>query len=514
MRSIRASIQPTALLLVMLLSACGTESTSDSSQDAGASAASDAAGAASDAGAAAADTGPDVTEKVAQPLPKLIGPSVLKDINPKPGIVEVNLTTQVVSMKLHPDVPELPMFLYNGQFPGPTLRARVGDKVIVHFKNEIPQKTTVHWHGLRISDQMDGSPRIQKPVETGGTFTYEFVVPDAGTYWYHPHVRAHEQVERGLYGAIIVEEAENIGFTRDRMLVMDDIYLTKEGFGSFTAWPHPTTMHGRSGNVMLLNGERTPVAPAQAKKGDVERWRLVNTANARTMVVDVIGPAFVRVIGTDGGLLAKPYDLDNKKIVLPVGTRYDLEVAYYDKGTMQLRAHVPSAAPGGGVRYKPMLMQTVEIADDPKFKDLKTPVIPQPESLGSRPIDETVQMVFTAVEDPKSPAGVSWLINGKANAMAPVFTFKEGATVIMELENKAGPEHPFHLHGQFFEVLTVNGQNANLPGLKDTVLVPGQAKVRIKAYFDNPGQWMAHCHILEHAELGMMSEIVVTPKAK
>ena len=502
------------LMCAALVAACGTEDSSTPSQDAGAT--SDSGGGTIDGGSdTGVDAGPlDAGVAVAKPLPPLVTTAVLKDINPAANIVEVHLTAQVVNKKLHPDVPELAMFLYNGQFPGPTLRARVGDTVIVHFKNELPEKTTVHWHGLRISDDMDGSPRIQNPVEPGGTFTYTYVVKDAGTFWYHPHVRANEQVEKGLYGAMIVEEAENIGFTRDRMWVLDDIYLTKEGFGAFDAWPHPVTMHGRSGNILLLNGAKTPLDEIEAKKGDVERWRVVNTANARTMKIDIVGPAFVRVIGTDGGIIATPYDIDNTKIDVPVGARFDIEVAYYDTGAVQLRQHIAVAAAGGGVRYKPLVMQRIKVLDDPKVTDINTPQLPTVTSLSDRQVDRTVNMTFRAVEDPKSPAGVTWQINEKGMWMTPIFTFNEGETVEILIENKAGPEHPFHLHGQFFEILEVNGVNPKLPGLKDTALIPGMGKVRLKAYMDNPGMWMAHCHILEHAELGMMGEIAVTPAKK
>ncbi len=519
------SIQPKfqvatlAITAALLCAACGAEPAASTAQDAATT--TDGGAGAIDGGSTAADAGVDVgatpdtaVAAVAKPFPPLVTTSVLVDKNPAANIVEVDLTAKVVDRKLHPDVPELAMYLYNGEFPGPTLRARVGDTVIVHFKNELPEKTTVHWHGLRISDDMDGSPRIQKPVEPGGTFTYTFVVPDAGTFWYHPHVRTNVQVEKGLYGAIVVQEAENIGYTRERMLVVDDIYLTKDGFGAFEPWSHMVTMHGRSGNVLLLNGEPTPVAPVQAKKGDVERWRIVNTANARTMKIDIIGPAFVRVIGTDGGLIAAPYDIDNTRIDVPVGTRYDIEVAYYDAGKVQLRQHIPVAAAGGGVRYKATVMQSVTVADDPAVTDLASPALPTPVAIGVRPVDRTVEMTFQAVEDPASPAGVTWQINGSGMWDKPIFSFTEGETVIIDIENKAGPEHPFHLHGQFFEILRVNGVDPKLPGLKDTALVPGMGSVKLKAYLDNPGMWMAHCHILEHAELGMMSEFYVAPKGK
>lgn len=513
----RGSAALLAVWMVMSFAvACGGEKAADdaakptSTADAGAAAdggeGADGAGA-GDAGGAS-DATPDAAQRVKdKPFPELKTTSVIEDTNPAAKIVEFNLSAKPTKRKVHPSAPELDMYLYNGQFPGPTLRARVGDKVIVHFKNELPEPTTIHWHGLRISDQMDGSPLIQKPIKPGETFTYSFVVPEAGTFWYHPHVRTNEQVGRGLYGALIVEEAENIGFTRDRMFIMDDMLLTKDGFAPFNDKPTGmTAMHGRTGNVLLLNGALLPRPEGSAKKGDVERWRLVNTANARQMIFDIIGPASVRVVGTDGGIIEQSYSIDGKKIALPVGARYDLEVMYYDAGPVTLRQLVYQS---GG--WQPVAMKVITVADDPSVVDFKTPTLPKALTMGERKVDRTEEMTFDAVQ---VPGGIMWRINGKGDWKEPIFTFKQGETVIFNIENKAGPGHPFHLHGQFFEILRINGVDPKLPGLKDTVQVPGNSTAKIKAYMDNPGMWMAHCHILEHAELGMMGEFKVIPTAK
>ena len=141
------------------------------------------------------------------PLQVVEGFAELEDMNDDPAIVEVALTASLGQAELTPGT-LTDVMTFNGSTPGPMLHARVGDRVIVHFANDLPEATTIHWHGLRISDQMDGNPRIQNPVEPGGTFTYDFVLPEAGTYWYHPHANTIEQVERGLYGAIVVEEEE------------------------------------------------------------------------------------------------------------------------------------------------------------------------------------------------------------------------------------------------------------------------------------------------------------------
>ena len=442
---------------------------------------------------------------------ELLGPAVAVDTNPAADVVEVNLEAAQTELQLFADLPAVTHYTYNGQIPGPTIRAKVGDTVIVHFKNQLAEKTTVHWHGLRIPDSMDGNPRIQDPVPAGGAFTYTFTVPDAGTFWYHPHVRSNEQVEKGLYGAIVVEESEPPLVVRERVVVLDDILIGKTGLPPFLTG-HMESLHGRLGNRLLVNGQQAPVE-AKARVTDVERWRLINTSNARTMHVDFSGEVLVRVVGTDGGLLSKPFLLESP-LEVAIGQRYDLEVLYGAEGTATLRSLVPTAGANDQVELKPYAQVEVQVGAHPTpAATYTTPFVDRP-ALPERTATQSVQLTFSGVNDGTSPTGVAWLINGKKDWLdAPLFTFGEGETVIMDIKNLAGPEHPFHLHGQFFEVLHRNGEPADQPGLKDTVLVTGMGSARIRAWIDNPGRWMAHCHILEHAEQGMMSEIVVTAKA-
>jgi FtsP/CotA-like multicopper oxidase with cupredoxin domain len=139
------------------------------------------------------------------PRPELYGPALAIDENPDPSIVEVTLTASETTVSMI-DGSNQTVWAYNGQVPGPSIEANVGDRVIVHFVNQLAEPSTIHWHGLRIADDMDGSPRVQEPVPADGEFTYDFVVPDAGSFWYHPHVRSNVQIERGLYGALVVHD--------------------------------------------------------------------------------------------------------------------------------------------------------------------------------------------------------------------------------------------------------------------------------------------------------------------
>lgn len=455
---------------------------------------------------AAVDAAPPVVDAAPPtlaPLPAIIGPTPAVDTNPDDGIAEFTLRASQVTLPLAGDL-QVQGYGYDDGFPGPLFQARVGDEVVVQFTNDLAEPTTVHWHGLRIPDVMDGSPRVQSPVMPGETFEYRFTVPDAGTFWYHPHVRSNEQVEKGLYGMFVVHEAEPPAFDAERAFVLDDILLSGDQIPAFLQ-THPEQMHGRSGNVLLTNGRVEPEAGA-AEEGQVERWRLVNVANARTMSVSIEGARF-RVIGTDGGLLAEPYETDRLQIA--VGQRYDLEVHYTEAGTARLLSHV-AVVENGAIVERPFTLQTVEVAATGVRPTPAVLPVVEPPARG-RPV-RSVNFVFDTVADPRT--GQRWRINGLDMPEEPIFEFEEGDYVRMVLVNEAGQEHPFHLHGQFFEIFPDGSVETEQPGLKDTVLVPGNSQVIIFARLDNPGRWMAHCHILEHAELGMMVEIMVNPAAE
>ena len=430
-------------------------------------------------------------------MPDVQGVSALEDENPDPNIVEVTLaagrtsTSYIAGKKAQ-------VFAYNGLLPGPLLKAKVGDRVIVHFKNNLAEETTIHWHGLRISDQMDGSPRMQNPVKPGGEFTYEFTVPDAGSYWYHPHINTAEQIEKGLYAPIVVfDPAKDPTYDAERFLVLDDIRLEDDG----TISPESSMdgmMAGRFGNMLLTNGRPIKEAVASVEQGTVERWRIVNSANARTMQIGVEGATF-RVISTDGGLLPEPYTTN--KLSVAVGQRYDLEVTYDQPGSAKLVSYVESQDSSGNATTAKLSAFTVDVAESARVpREIVWPSVTFP--------DRTPGGTATITLDATRTGDMPWTINGKADSMDPLFTWTQGATVDITIVNKVAMEHPFHLHGQFFEIL-----DAKQPGLKDVVLIPPNGTVKIRAFIDNPGRWMAHCHILEHAEMGMMAEILVTPDA-
>ena len=423
------------------------------------------------------------------------GLSLAEDHDPDPNVVEVHLTADEGEVEWVSGR-STEVWTYNGLVPGPLIQLTVGDTLRVVFENQLDEASTIHWHGLRIDDEMDGVPAIQDPVQPGETFTYEFVVPDSGTFWYHPHVRANEQIEHGLQGMLIVREAEEpVAAERveERAFVVDDVSLNSAGsYGSFNA-NHMEQMHGRLGNHLLVNGENR-VLDGTMRPGVPERWRIVNTANARMMSVEVEGAAW-RVIAIDGALLPTPLELDRFR--MPVGRRVDVEVLP-QAGDTDVSLKILT----GGERY-PLFSATVE--GEAGAGDWAVwPAEPLPE------IQDTTQTVTLDLNGENTETGLEWTINGAVWGDHVPMEIDANTPTRIEITDLSGAEHPFHLHGQFFQVVSRNGRLDEWDGgLLDTVLVGGDDELVLYTAFENPGRWMAHCHILEHAELGMMTQMVV-----
>ena len=448
------------------------------------------------------DPDPEPVPPVEPEYPELSGVALAIDEDPAPGVVEVSLTAAPSEIELIAGV-KTQMWTYNGQLPGPVIQARVGDKVIVHLKNELPQPTTIHWHGMRVPNEMDGTPRTQDPVQPGGSFTYEFVVQDAGTFWYHPHFSTHEQVERGLYGVIIVHEAETPKFDVERVVFLDDILLNPAYQIEPFIISHMVQMHGRNGNTLLLNGKAVAGDELlQLRRGTVERWRILNSANARTAYFEPFGTNW-SVIGWDGGLIPKSYKPELLRIA--PGERYDLEVRWdvTDAGqTGELRYYVPALNEQNQVVLAPIVLTTVMSNGlaELEYREPELPEITLPELV----VDDTATLTLE-FSGANVGGTVEWMINGKTFEKAAAIDVPLGTHHTIDLVNTQAQEHPFHIHGHFFRVVSRNGVAEKFDGLKDTVYVGGDETVRLVMDFDNPGGWMAHCHILEHAELGMMA---------
>lgn len=425
------------------------------------------------------------------------------DINDDPHITEINLRAEVASVGVVPDV-RSELWTYNGGLPGPLIRTRVGDRLIVHFSNALPQPTTVHWHGVQVPIQMDGVPGVsQAAVEPGGSFTYDFIAPDAGLFWYHPHFMSAAQVGFGLYGALLVEERDDTVHAPDELvMVLSDISLDEGKLEPPDSGSVLGDLLGREGNHLLVNGREHPVLTF--RDGALQRWRIVNSAKSRYFDL-VLGDAQpFMVIGVDGGGLE--YSVQRDHLVLAPGERMDVLVA-------------PRAEPGA-----PLLLRVVPFnrgfgsTEFRTVEDLMTLVPAALPPLAVAPLPKLRRAISAMDSNGATPIRLELVLNkSKGQFGIQGGPFWEGTRVraalgekqLWAITNNATWAHPIHLHGYFFQVVDENGVPVRPLAWKDTINVPPDTTVRFLVRLDRPGSWMYHCHILDHAEAGLMSTVDV-----
>ena len=431
------------------------------------------------------------------------------DRNPDPDIVEVDFEAGVARVEIAPGV-EVDAWTYNGTIPGPMIRVKVGDRLIVHFTNNLPRPSTIHWHGLRIPIDMDGVPGYsQEPVEPGDTFTYDFVVPDAGIYWYHPHVMSAAQVGFGLYGAFLVEdptETGTVGIADELVIVLSDIDLAEDGtLASPDTGGSVGMLFGREGNNVLVNGRRTP--GLLARSGAPQRWRVINAAKSRYFMLDLgEGHAF-RKIGGDGGLVE--FSEDHEFLVLGAGERADVIVRPTgEPGSVRVLRSLLHDRGYGSTEFRD-LEDLIEIA----FADLPPhPVDTLPQTrreMEPYVLDGAteVSLELTVAQDPGDKS-FSYGINHVPFWQAQPVVARLGETQVWTVTNSTDWSHPLHLHGFFFMVLDEAGEPVRPLEWKDTVDIPHRRTVRLAVRFDDrPGTWIFHCHVLDHAEGGLLSAV-------
>lgn len=432
------------------------------------------------------------------------------DINPDPSIVEVNISAYVADVEVGPGL-KVKAWTYDGGIPGPFLRAKVGDRLIVHFTNKLPEATTIHWHGVRVPIEMDGVPGIsQPPMHTGDSFTYDFVLRDAGLFWYHPHVMSAAQVGFGLYGALQVDDpSDGIVVDDEVTLVLSDIGFNKFGELEPAESGGPAGMvFGREGEHVLVNGRRTPTLTMRA--GTLQRWRIVNTAKSRFFLIDMDGQPFT-IIGGDGGLQSAP--VTDQTLLVTTGERVDVLVAPRGTpgSTLSVRAMLYNRG-YGSVQYRDVEeLMRIRFTDAPAL-----PVRAVPKT--SRQIIPTVRAGATEVPvvvtlPPAGKDGKSaFLVNGLPFWEAKPFTAALGERQVWVIRNDTDWDHPFHLHGYFFLQLDANDQPVQPLAWKDTLNIPMKTTLKVLIDFnERPGEWMFHCHILDHAEGGLMGTVQVGP---
>jgi len=388
---------------------------------------------------------------------------------------------------------------FNSQIPGPTIEAHVGDVLEVRFTNRLPEPTTIHWHGLQVPAAMDGTDMVQHPIAPGETFTYRFKLPDAGTFWYHPHSNETVQLERGLYGAIVVRGPDEPRLDTEQVLVFDDVQLDRKGQIKPPGW-WIEQHNGREGSTRLVNGRKEPELTIAA--GQVERWRIVNAASARYLRLSIGGRPFT-ILGTDGGLIDAPVTMS--EVLLTPADRVDLAVGPFAEGeTLQVESLPYNRHSVARVRREHFA--TLRVGPAAASRAAIPARLRQIEPLVAGPVTPTRDVhlgVRTSLRH-----GVDFLINEEQHHRdRPV---KVGELQVWDVVNDTMMDHPFHLHGFFFQVLEVNGEPPAFRSWEDTVNVPPKSRVRI-AFLpdDRPGEWMYHCHILEHHAAGMMAHFEV-----
>ena len=437
------------------------------------------------------------------------------------------------------------MYSYNGQYPGPLIEVTRGSEIMVRFTNHLADSTSVHWHGIRLENAFDGVDGV------ADAFTYKLRFPDAGIYWYHPHIREDIQQALGLYGNILVRQpGAKIPANREQILMLQDLLV---GDAGLIPWGQESPTHalmGRFGNVFLVNGE--PGYRLSVRRGEVVRFYFTNASSTRTLNLS-FPEARMKLVATDAG----PFEREAwvESVVIAPAERYVVDVQFDRTGEFALLNKVIGLDHLFG-RFFPMVdtLGRVTVAAARVHRDLSKafavlrrlpPPLADLQSFVNRPPDQTLVLTlqthglpfvterlmqldsiyFAPVEWGGTMPMMNWASTGRQvrwvlkdaatghENMDIAWHFRRGEPVKLRLVNERrafhGMQHPIHLHGQRFLVLAVNGVPNKDLAWKDTVLVPAGAVVDILLDTANPGEWMLHCHIAEHLSAGMMMHFTV-----
>jgi FtsP/CotA-like multicopper oxidase with cupredoxin domain len=504
------------------------------------------------------------------------------------------------------------MLGYNGSIPGPTLKVQQGSEIIVHVENNGDLDTTVHWHGLRLENKYDGVPHeTQAPIPVGGEFTYRIQFPDAGLYWYHPHIREDYTQELGLYGNILVEPADPDYWPsadRELILTVDDLLVEEGKIAPFSPVETSYAAMGRFGNVFLTSGD--PELRLAARVGEVVRRWLTNTANTRVFNLAVPG-ARMKLVGGDSGRVERQELVES--VVLAPSERAVVDLLVEEPGELHLEHQTPDrtyrlatmtvtegqAAPSSAAQEFERLRRAPELEAERRGLDRWLAAAPDkvlalvaqmddpaampagagpvtyacpmhPEVTSDQPgrcpkcgmkllavtpgTQEHTPMDHSHMDhshmdhgdmdhgamDHSGADGIEWeddmvevnrltttatmhwrFLDRTSGTDSPAINwqFTVGERVKLRLVNEMDSDHPmhhpFHLHGAGrFLVLSRDGVVEPNLVWKDTVLVRTGQTVDILFDVSNPGLWMAHCHIAEHMQSGMMFSFTVTREPK
>ncbi len=453
------------------------------------------------------------------------------------------------------------MYGFNGQYPGPLLRVAQDTRIVVRFRNSIDMPSTIHWHGIRLENRFDGVPGVtQDAVPPGGEFVYEIVFPDAGLYWYHPHVREDIQQDGGLYGNMMVDPAREDYFgpaSREEFIMVDDLLVDADELLPYGRDAANFAVMGRFGNVMLVNGEERYAATV--RPGEVVRFFVTNVSNTRSYNLSFAGHD-MKLVATDLSRFQRQMMVES--LVISPAERYIVEVRFAAAGTFALLNQVQAVDHMRGTFYAAVDTLGAVVVEGPPVEEadalfsshsvMRSDAVLEAELAEfrphfDRPVDRELLLTvdieglpilvqqFISIDTIYRPPvewtdgmpnmnwlstsnEVRWILRDRADGAENAeidWRFRLGDVVKIRLRNDADAfhpmHHPMHLHGQRFLVLSRDGtKNRNL-AWKDTVLVPVGSTVDLLMEASNAGEWMIHCHIAEHLDAGMTGSFTVVP---
>ncbi len=448
------------------------------------------------------------------------------------------------------------MYGFNGEYPGPLVEVPQGATIVVRYRNATDQPSAVHWHGVRLDNRFDGAVGItQTAVAPAASFTYVVHFPDAGIYWYHPHVREDIQQGAGLYGNMLVRSSRANYYApadREEVLALDDLLFDARGLAPWGAEAPTHALMGRFGNVFLVNGE--PRYQLDVKRGEIVRFFLTNVSSARVYNVS-FGGARMKVVGTDVGKFEREEWV--RSVAIAPAERYIVDVEFSESGMTALTNRVqaldhmigsysPETDTLGFVRVA-AAPPNVRSAKAARFASLrrnadveasialfrkyfgKAPDHMLTLSLRTHDLPAAVTNMLQGINAPvewndgmplmnwmTTGREIEWVLRDAATGRENMdidWHFRQGDVAKIRIFNDPATSHamahPIHLHGQRFLVLTQDGVASTNLAWKDTALIPAGETVDLLVDMSNPGRWMLHCHIAEHLSAGMMAAFTV-----
>ena len=417
---------------------------------------------------------------------------------------------------------------FNGTLPGKEIRVQVGDKVILTLKNSLSHPTALHLHGFPVANEVDGVPGVtQNAIMPGEEFSYEYIADVPGTYWYHSHQNGAEQVGNGLYGVFIVEPKDGPTYDLEEVIVIDefstmmlDMPMNMEidhsnmnmdqdmEMGLHDMEMDEDASHNEAMNemydTMVINGKTTPsVETIRVKEGKQIKLRFLN-AGLFTQIVSIPGHPF-KITHYDGQGVNEPEYFSETAFRIAPGERYDVEIemnqpgawgieVYAEENKSNLQTLIPLV-------YKDFEDHELVYDSFENFFDFTSYGTPKELSIGD--ITKDFEMMLGKNDD-----GETFTINGKQFPEHEIYEVEEGDVVQFTITNETDVDHPMHLHGEFFNVVSKNGEPIKgSPIKKDTLNVKADETYEVVFEAKNPGNWLFHCHELHHAGGGMVAAV-------